>query len=133
MAAPVVFTKVRATPHQIVYALEGANASDLTYATLLADAVDGPLKSALVAAAGLTDTAAKAIACLLTGSFPLAAVSSGFSDIQATSSAALPGVVVITVGAGVDAGNSPKLIVETNNGAPGTGYLYVTHRWSPTV
>lgn len=132
--AAIAYTLVRSTPHQIVYSWTGDLAGDLTYATLTADAVNGPLKTALVAVAGLTDTNAKATACLVTGSFAVAALSSGFSDIETSvvyevvpAGEAAAG---LTATAGV--GNSPQLTLTPETSVT-SGWIYVTHRWSPTV
>jgi hypothetical protein len=132
--AAIAYTLVRSTPHQLVYAWTGDAAGDLTYATLTADAVNGPLKAALAAAAGLTDTNAKATACLITGSFALSALSSGFSDIE--TSVVYEVIAAAEAAAGLtataDGGNSPQLTL-TPDASVASGWLCVTHRWSPTV
>lgn len=135
MAGP---TLVRATPHQIVYAVPTGNAAtiDIAYATLLADSVTGPLKTALVAAQGQTPAQADAKACLLTGSLALSSLSSGFSDIESIFSCDNAAAGIVTaVSADVDGvtANSPKIVLIQNAANSDGGFLYITHRWSPTV
>jgi hypothetical protein len=132
----IAYTLVRATPHQLIYSYTGDAAGTLAYATMAADAsVTGPLKTALAALSGETDSNAKATAALLTGApFAGAVTASITTNIQSqivdsTLTTTKAGVGVTAVDNG--AGNSPDIVLTPD--AASTGHLFITHRWSPTV
>lgn len=62
-------TKVKATANELIYTFTGtgADTGTITYATLVADAATGPLKTVLASLAGQTDSNAKAVSALITG------------------------------------------------------------------
>lgn len=124
--AAVAFTKVRAKPNRLVYTWTGDAAGDLAFATLLADAVAGPLKTQLAAVAGQCDSDAKATAALLTGASFTGAVSGAAIETNCRSSVVWQtGATAIPLLTAADdgAGNNPKLTITV--AAAGTGILVV--------
>lgn len=125
------FTFVRATPHQLIFRWDDqAGPGVLTYADLLAATVSGPLRNVLVSLAGICDTDTKAQAALLEG----IGVGDIVSDVQ---SSTIPlsftgGRAPPVIGATADGSSNPQITL-TSDTASGTGLVYITHRWSPTV
>lgn len=132
------FTLVRATAHQMIYSYDNqAGPGTLAIATLSADAVTGPLKTALAAVTGQCDSNAKATAAMITGASFVGAVSGAaiISNIQCrvvpdTFSAGKAPPCLTAVDSGAD--NSPLLTL-TSDTASATGYIFVQHVWSPQV
>jgi hypothetical protein len=130
--AAVAFTKATATPNQLVYIWDGDANGTLAYATILADAVDGPLKAALAALDGECDSNTKAASALLIGA-PFTGVSgkSITSNIQSSlvyqqsTAAKYPGTLT-AVDSG--AGNDPNIVIGVE--AQSAGILFITHRHS---
>jgi hypothetical protein len=131
------FTLVRATPHQLIYSYDNqAGPGTLPIATLLADAVTGPLKTALTSSSGECNSDAKANAALITGApFVGAITASVTTNIQSTvqplaftAGKAPPCLTAVDSGGGND-----PLLTLTSDTASQTGNIFITHRWSPTV
>lgn len=132
----VAYTLVRATPHQLVYSFTGDGAGTLAYATFAANAVAGPLSTAIAACAGQCDSNAKATSALIYGASFVGAISAAaiITNIQTRITLTLTTTIKFTPGlTAVDDGgtNNPALVLTPE--AASTGFLYITHRWSPTV
>jgi len=130
--AAVAFTKFGATPHQLVYAWNGDADGTLPYATMVADAADGPLKQALVALDGECDSDLKASQGLISGTpFTGASGKSITSHIQSTltyvfsTAAKYPGFVKAVDSGG---GNDPDIVIGAE--AASEGFLFITFRHS---
>ena len=130
--AAVAFTLAAATPNQLVYNWTGDADGTLAFGTMLADAVDGPLKAALASVDGECNSNTKASQALLIGS-PFVGVSTKTREtsIQSTllyqqsTAAKYPGTLVA-----VDSGgnNDPDLTIGVE--AASEGFLFITHRHS---
>lgn len=127
----LTYTLVRATPNQLVYAWAstGAEAGDLSFATMLADAqAGGLLKQMLTKLDGECNSDAKATSALITGeAFTGASGAVIQSDIQcdvvvqtATTAKAPPALTAADDGAT----NDPKLTITAD--AATAGWLRIT-------
>ena len=124
--AAVAFTLAVAAADQLVYSWTGDAAGTLTYATLVSNAVTGPLKTALQAITGECNTDAKATAALVTGaSFTGTNGTARQTWIQASvlSVAAVGYGLAATEDPGV---NDQPLLTLTPAASTG-GFLYLTH------
>lgn len=124
-------TKVKATANELIYTFTGAGADTgtIAYATLVADAVTGPLKVALQSVDAQCDSNAKAISALVTGeAFTGAGGSSITTNIEVKLVAATGTAIPYVTAADSGAGNDP----DYNFGTAGVGqcWLYIRHAHS---
>lgn len=126
------FVLENSTPHKLIYSWDDeAGPGTLTLATLLSDAVAGPLKDKLTALDGECNSDPKATAALLTGATFTGAISAGpiTSKIQSrvvitafTAGKAPPALTCVDSGGGND-----PLLTLTSDTAAGTGLLIIEH------
>lgn len=111
---PVAFTFVCATPHQQVYAWSGSAAGRLPKAVLVANAAPGPLGPILSDLTVATDD--EAILALIAG----VGTAVQATLVWSSGATAAPRLTVT---------KDLSLVVDV--AAKGSGFLFITHRWSP--
>lgn len=123
--AAVAFTLAVAAADQLVYSWTGDAAGTLTYATLVSNAVTGPLRTALLDIIGECNTDAKATAALITGAaFTGTSTTARQTWIQA---AVLPVAAVGYGLAATDSGADNQPLLTLTPAANTGGFLYLTH------
>lgn len=144
--ADILFTFVRATPHQLIYSFDaGVTAGTLLHSVMIGNAVAGPLLTALQAVVGLCTNTDKATIALLTGGGTVnaeVATAALTTNIQPyigvtvpTAAKTSPALTAVRAGANGGVASSPDYVLTPDSGGVGgcTGVLYITHRWSPTT